>query len=673
MSATYQLKLFISALLIFSFSVEATSSSNELLGLNIEELMNIEVTTASKHSQKLSQVSSAVFVITQNDIRRSGATSIPEALRMAPGVQVARIGTDKWAVSIRGFNGRLSNKLQILIDGRSVYTPIFSGVLWQQQDTLLEDIERIEVVRGPNATTWGVNAVNGVINIITKKAIDAQGLLLTAGGGSFEQGFMGLRYGGKINENTPFRVYAKVFKRNNTSTLSGENAQDTWRQARMGFRLDHTRGIDEFTLQGDVFHNDIGDQIVKPIITAPFSQMQTASGKDTGGNIRLRWTRTMSALSSVMLQVYYDRNRYNLSPVVDFDAESFDIDFQHRFPFMERHDFTWGVNYRLYNNRVFDGNLITFNPRRKTDHLASAFMRDEITLIPDRLKLALAVRLGYNDFTGFEAQPDARLMWTPTHQSSVWLSVSRAVRVPSRSENIQLNVRASQSLPGLPTSPFPILAQIQGSGKSRSEKLIAYELGFRHQFTPQATIDVAGFFNDYSQLRDFNLGRISLGSGPLPHLVLPVLDSNNASAYSYGVELSADWRVRKNWRLQGTYSYLHIHTSANALSKQFDATTAGAPTTNPNHQVSLRSNYDVSERLELNFWLRYVSALPFYNIKDYVTLDAKLAWRPVKDVEFFIVGQNLLRKNHREFQSGFIPTVPSRIPRGIYAGVRWHF
>ena len=301
---------------------------NDLLALGIEELMKIEVTSVSRRSQKLSEVSSAIFVITQDDIRRSGATSIPEALRMAPGVEVARLGTDKWSISVRGFNGRFANKLQVLMDGRSVYTPLFSGVIWSQQDTFMEDIERIEVIRGPGATVWGANAVNGVINIITKKAADTQGTLLTSGGGSFERGFVGVRYGGKLNEETPFRIYAKAFSRDPMSSLSGGNVKDDWQSARAGFRLDHSRGIDQLTVQGDIFINRIGDSLLQPSLAAPFTRLEIADTKEIGGNIRLRWDRNFSDKSSIMLQTYYDRVHNQLAPWTKY-AESFDVDFQH--------------------------------------------------------------------------------------------------------------------------------------------------------------------------------------------------------------------------------------------------------------------------------------------------------------------------------------------------------
>ncbi len=658
-----------------------------LLNMSLEDLLNLTVTTVSNRPQLLSQVASAVFVITQDDIRRSGVTSIPEALRMAPGVQVARIGTDKWSISVRGFNGRYANKLQILMDGRSVYTPLFSGVVWSEQDTFIEDIERIEVIRGPGATIWGANAMNGVINIITKKAAATQGVLLTAGGGSFERGFVGARYGGELGENTPFRVYAKGFSRDNTTTLAGANANDTWHSARTGFRLDHTRGIDEYTVQGDMFISSTGDMLEQSILSPPFTRLDLIDTKVKGGNIRFRWDRNYSENSSTSLQVYYDRVHDQLMPNTEY-AESFDIDFRHRLTILDRHEVIWGANYRLYNNKVLDTETILFIPRQKVNDVSSVFVRDEIVLLQDQLRLTLGIRLGHNDFSGLEVQPDARLTWTPNEESSVWLSASRAVRTPSRGESDA--TISGRVMPATPDQPLPVMMAVQGSHTFDSEKLNAYELGYRYQFTENASIDVAGFFNDYSELHDFNFGnsestlgrhahRAELGVGIHQHLMLPVFFNNQASAHSYGGEVAVNWRPHERWRLQGSYSYLEINVNSNpvfAAESAFiglDAKTAGAATANPRHQASFRSNYDLSDKVELNLWLRYVSSLPFYNVKEYVTMDAKLAWTPARNVEVFLVGQNLFTKNHRESESDYIPSLPTYIPRGIYAGATWRF
>lgn len=655
------------------------SADNQLLDLSIEELMNIQVTSASRRSQKLSEVPSAIFVITQDDIRRSGATSIPEALRMAPGVEVARIGTDKWAISIRGFNGRFADKLQVLMDGRSVYNPLFAGVQWEQQDTLMEDIERIEVIRGPNASVWGANAVNGVINIITKKAADTQGVLFSSGGGSFEHGFAGARYGGKINDDTYYRFYAKGFTRDNMKTTTGESANDQWHSARGGFRIDHSRGIDQFTLQGDIFHNAFGDHLNKTQLIAPVIQADSARGHNEGGNIRFRWDRTLSERSSIMLQSYYDRVDYRLLTSSLFRAESFDIDFQHRFPLFERHDLTWGANYRLYHNKVFDNELISFSPRQQTNHMISTFIRDDITLIPEHLKLTLGSRFDHNDFTGWEIQPNARVMFTPDEKNSLWLAVSRAVRIPSRAENdIHFNARTlgARDIPGLSALlPFPVLTQLTGGGNFNAEKLLAYEIGYRHQFSPHASVDIAAFYNDYSQLRDLspNLQQLSFHSSFPQHLILPIMLTNRGSGHTHGVEASADWRVNEKWRLQGSYSFISMHIHSDSLLRQFDPTTGSADTVSPQHQVSARSNYDFSDRLQLNLWLRYVSSVDFYHLPGYTTMDAKAVYRPRKNVELFVVGQNLFSQNHREFVSDFIPSFPAYIPRGVYAGVEWRF
>jgi len=665
---------FLIALSIFFCVNSAFANSNrfnsQLLDLPIEELMKIEVTTASRRPQKMAEVAAAVFVITQDDIRRSGATSIPEALRMAPGVEVARIGTNKWAINIRGFNGRFAEKLQVLMDGRSVYSPLFSGVQWEQQDTLMEDIERIEVIRGPGAAMWGANAVNGVINIITKKAYDTQGTLLTAGGGSFEQGFVGARYGGKINEDTAYRVYAKGFSRNNMESLQGRNVNDDWRSIRGGFRIDHQRGNDQFTLQGDIFSDAIGDTLDKNLLNPAIIPVESARGHDEGGNIRFRWDRTLSEKSAIMLQMYYDRVDYKLLSASQFKAESFDIDLNHRFPLLDRHDVTWGFNYRLYHNKVFDSPLIAFVPRQQTNQLISGYIRDEITLIPEHLKLTLGTRLDHNDFSGLEIQPNGRLIWTPDEKNSLWMAISRAVRTPSRAENdIFLNL-ATRGQP-----PLITLFQLNGSSHFNSEKLLAYELGYRYQMTPQASIDIAAFYNDYTQLRDlfFNPGLASFHSGIPSYFILPIGLNNKASGHTRGVEVSIDWQPHEKWRLQGNYSFLSMHIHSQSPLRSLDPTTGSADEVTPQHNMSLRSHYDLSEKLQFNLWLRYVSNISFYDIPDYITMDAKIIFKPTKNLELFMVGQNLFQGKHREFVSDFIPSLATNIPQGIYAGAQWRF
>ncbi len=324
---------------------------------------------------------------------------------------------------------------------------------------------------------------------------------------------------------------------------------------------------------------------------------------------------------------------------------------------------------------MFDTELISFSPRRQINHIASAYVRDEIMLIPERLHFILGVRLDHNEFTGLEVQPNARLMWTPNKQNSVWASVSRAVRTPSRAENdVTLNALTTNRIPGSSTPlPFPILGQLIGSSKFNSEKLIAYELGYRHQFSPQASVDITAFYNDYSQLRDLSSRTLSFNSSFPQHLVLPVALTNEATAKTYGVEISAEWRPNDQWRLQGNYSYLGMAINSSIAFQQLDPTTGSADKVSPQHQVSLRSNYDLSERIQLNLLLRYVSSVDLYNIPGYVTMDTKLAFKPIKNVELFLVGQNLFSKNHREINSDFIPSLPANIPRGIYAGVNWHY
>jgi iron complex outermembrane receptor protein len=374
-----------------------------------------------------------------------------------------------------------------------------------------------------------------------------------------------------------------------------------------------------------------------------------------------------------MLQTYYDHVRRSLS-TSQFNIQSFDIDFQHRLPLWDRHDITWGSNYRLYHTKILDSDIAFYTPQTRTNQLFSGFIRDDITLIPDRLFFTLGTRLDRNDFTGLEIQPNARLMWTPNTEQSIWMAVSRAVRTPSRAENdIHLKTSQVTNIPALANLPYPVFAVLEGNHRFQSEKLMAYEVGYRQQLSPQASVDISGFANDYSQLRDLSFGALSFSTGLPSQFLLPMIVNNQASALTYGVEVSGDWRPLDNWRIQGNYSFLDMQVSSSPLAKRVDPGTGAAEKLNPQHQFSLRSNYDLSEKMEINLWLRYTSEISYYRIPGYVTMDARLTYRPAKNVELFVVGQNLFSQHHREFVADIVPAAAAFISRGVYGGVQWRF
>jgi iron complex outermembrane receptor protein len=411
----------------------ASSKVHDLTELSIEDLMKIEITSVSKKAQKISDAAAAIFVITQEDIRRSGVTSIPEALRMAPGVEVARIDANKWAISARGFNSRFANKLLVLMDGRSVYSPLFSGVWWDVQDTMMEDIDRIEVIRGPGATLWGANAVNGVINIITKKAGDTLGGLVTAGGGTEEKGFGALRYGLKPAEDSDFRAYAKYFNRDRSVTSTGADAGDEWDAFRAGFRLDHeTSARNNFTLQGDYYTGNAGTTYDVASITLPYLNTFQKKSESAGGNIIGRWNHTFENDSEFSLQAYYDRSdRKDLFAAGVVDTA--DVDLQYRFKWFGGQEFVLGTGYRFTRDNIANDNeLRTADPASRSESLLSAFIQDDITLIDNRLHWVIGSKFEHNGYTGFEVQPNTRLIWTPSTTQSVWGAISRSVRTPSR-------------------------------------------------------------------------------------------------------------------------------------------------------------------------------------------------------------------------------------------------
>ncbi|MCD4688920.1 MAG: TonB-dependent receptor [Desulfuromonadaceae bacterium] len=638
--------------------------------MSLEELVNLEITSVSKKPQTISDSAAAVFVITQDDIRRSGATSIPEVLRLAPGVNVAHIDGNKWAITARGFNGRFANKLLVLMDGRSVYTPLFSGVYWDIQDTLLDDIERIEVIRGPGATLWGANAVNGVINIITKHSENTQGILAKGGYGSVEKGFAALRYGGALGDTANYRVYIKYFNRDGSDALSGGEAADDWNAFRGGFRFDGRLGSsDTLTVQGDAYSGAAGQTNQEFNFTFPnYPTITDEDTKFSGGNLLLRWERTLSDTSDLALQTYYDRTERNEKALAKESRDTMDLDFQHRFALGQRQEIVWGLGYRItWDNIEPNEPTIMINKRSQTDHLASLFVQDEITLKPDLLRLILGSKLENNDYTGLEIQPNARLIWTPNEEHSLWGAVSRAVRTPSRAEEDASIV--VKLIPPDITNPLLTLITANGNNDFDSEELLAWELGYRFMPNPTFSLDLATFLNIYENLRT---GEPQTPFVPTmaPHLVIPTRLDNKMKAKVWGFEAVADWKIKNWWRLQTVYSFLQEdldYTSDSNDSGSIDL----AEGTTPKHQVSLRSSMDLPRDIELDFWLRYADELESLGIDDYLTLDIRLGWQPRPGLELVLVGQNLLQNSHQEYSPEY-QTLATEVPRGIYGQVVWH-
>lgn len=651
---------------LWSKSKTLDEEMTELSKLDFEELMNIEITSVSKKAQKVSEAAAAIFVITNEDIQRSGVTSIPEALRMVPGLEVARIDASTWAITCRGFNGRFANKLLVLMDGRSIYTPLFSGVFWDVQDTLLEDLDRIEVIRGPGATLWGANAVNGVINIITKQAKDTQGGLVTAGVGTEERGLGSVRYGGKLNDDTYYRVYAKYFDRDSAVDVSGHDGADEWHVLRGGFRMDwEPANSNSLTLQGDIYDGDAGQRLSVTSLTAPYTRTFDEDTEITGAYLLSRWKRTISDNSDIMLQLYYDRTERNTA-VMDESRDTFDIEFQHQFSLSERQEFIWGLGYRFTSDDIDNTFSLSFYPDNRDDNLFSAFLQDEIMLIEDRLHLTLGSKFEHNDYTGFEIQPSVRLIWTPYRQHSVWTAVSRAVRTPSRAEE---DVRINQKV--FPGSP-PRVVSLFGNHDFDSEELIAYELGYRVQLMDRLSLDIAAFYNDYDDLRTEEPGEPFPETSPSPpHLVIPYTAGNKMKGETYGIELAADWRVLDWWRLQAAYTYLQMQLHLDGDSR--DMRSVSAEGESPHNQVSLRSSMDLTRDLDFDLWLRYVDNLPSQDVGSYITLDARLGWKLYKDIELSVVGQNLLDSHRLEFEPEILDTYPTEVERSVYGKITWRF
>ena len=636
----------------------------DLTRLSIEELMKVEITTPARKEQKLRDTPSAVFVIMPEDLRRSGARSIPEALRMAPGLQVAQLDANKWAVSARGFNGRFANKLLVLMDGRDVYTPLFSGVYWEIQDVVLEDVERIEVIRGPGATMWGANAVNGVINIITKPASETQGVLAGGGVGTERRDFAWARYGGAGGEEVHYRAYAKY-----TNHDAFGSGHDDWFMSRAGFRSDwKATGAQTVTFLGDIYDGELGERVTIPILTAPFSRSYNQHVPVRGGNLLARWTYKTDAGSQVNAQTYYENN-LRLGGLVDERRETVDAGLDHRFRPVAGHDLVWGGGFRFTRDELDNSETVQFDPTELDAVIASGFLQDEITLVQERLRLALGVKVEYNTFSRrsshpVEVQPNVRISWTPEEIHAVWASASRAVRTPSRGESTaRLNVLAA---------PGPTEFALVSDHDYRSELLTALELGYRVRPLDALSIDLAGFFNLYDDLRTFEPGTPFLETTPAPpHTVVPFRIDNNMAGRSYGLELAVQSQPVDGWSLLAAYTFLRMNLDPDRGSA--DPAAEDPEHESPRSQVYLRSSWDLPHDVQVDLIPRYVGALSALDVPAVLELDARISWTPLKNAEIALMGLNLLHRRHPEFSPALVFTEATQVERAGYFTVTVRF
>ncbi len=635
---------------------DSNSEVSTLKQLSIDELMDLEVTSVSKRPEKLLDAAAAITLITNEDIRRSGASSIPQALRLAPNLAVAQKNSHAWGISARGFNTELANKMLVLIDGRAVYTPLYSGVFWDRQDYVLEDLDRIEVISGPGGTLWGANAVNGVINIISKSAQDTQGFFGGVGGGSELQGFAEARYGGKLGSDAYFRVYGKYTARDGAALGNGTDARDDWQNGQAGFRIDATTAAqDKVTVQGDIYDSR------QDLLTGD-------TGRQSGHNLLARWSRAGKDESSATLQVYYDRTHL-ASPTAAFvaangvvlapagtlvdDLDTYDLDFQQTFKTNQRHHVVWGLGYRFTHDEVGNAPALGFLPPRLDQSLFSGFGQDKIDLA-DNLALTLGTKIEHNDYTGFEWEPGARFQWNATGQQSLWAAASRAVRMPSR-----IDRDLSQAIP-------PYFVLLAGGRDFQSETVMAYELGYRAQLIPSLTTSLSAFYNEYDDVRSTSL---------TPVAVFPLFFANDLEGETHGLELNFTYQATARWRLQGGYNLLreNLHVKAG----RSDFSNAHNETADPENQLTLRSMLDLPHGWELDLAWRWVDELTVNNagtiatVPAYSELDVRLAWHPTPAVELSLAGQNLLHDHHPEY--GFPGPTRAEIQRSVYARISWRY
>ena len=644
--ALHKIKLVVSFLIItnivFSQTEDTTLSPASLKKLSLEDLMNVEVTSVSKRSEKLNEVASAVQVITGDDIRNAGIKTLPEALKLAANLQVAQVNSSQWAISARGFDNVLANKLLVLVDGRTVYTPMYGGVFWDVQNVMLEDVDRIEIISGPGGTLWGANAVNGVINVITKNSAKTQGLYAEVSSGNTMPLQASIRSGGTIAKGLTYRVYATGYQLASTldsvgkDSTVGRKANDQWAMIQGGFRTDYSAKKDQLSLITNMYYGKPNPDGTVPVTTS-------------GENAVARWNHTIGHIGDFQLQGYYDHTWRDFGNKFTEDAKTFDLEWQNRFRLGQRQTVTYGGDVRGIHHEVANLVGFGFTPANKMLYLYSGFLQYEAMLIKDKLRFTLGAKLEHNSYTGLQYQPNARLTYTPTKRNTIWGAVSRAVRNPSRIDR-EFAVSIAK---------YPV---IMGTDSFKSETVIAYELGWRFQASKKVSASVSSFYNTYDNVRS-----AEPGAGNALGKVYPITYGNGVKGETYGAELSANAQVTNWWNLRGGYTFLKKNLWAKEGSQDMNKATAESD--DPMHQFLIQSNVQLPLHFQFGTVVRYVAQLPKPVVKAYTGLDLKLGWN-YKCLELSVVGQNLLYNQHREFHAS---TPVREIPRSIYGRIACRF
>jgi iron complex outermembrane receptor protein len=647
------------------------STSRDLKDLSLEDLGNIEVTTVSKAPERAMDTPAAVYVITQEDIQRSGALTIPEALRLAPGVEVARIDSHTWSVGIRGFGSNLTRNVLVLIDGRTVYSTLLAGTYWEVQNLVMDDIDRIEVIRGPGGTIWGPNALNGVINIITKSSRDTHGVMVTAESGNLESGSLDAHYGGTNSRGLDYRAYELGFYRRPQYHPDGVDF-DRWKAIQGGFRVDSAENKrDRFTLQGDIYDEGAGTSVSVANYSMPYSETLYGTERLSGGNILGRWKRVYEDGKDFEFQAFYDRTNRHQPNFVDL-RDTYDLDFLDRFRLPGRQQISWGLGARFSrgdNPIVVPG--LTFTPGIRTDRLLTAFFQDEMAVIGDRLTFTFGTKFLETNFTGLKLEPTGRMMWTPNKSQSVWAAFTHAIRTPSDAEeNFTLLGYTGATLNGL-----PVFARFDPNPNFRSEELNGYEAGYRLLLRKTLYFDVAAFYNHYGHLFSEDVtGPAFIETSPAPtHVLIPADFGNGLLGTTKGIEIAPEWRPRTPWRLRASYSYLQMDVKRAPGS--LDVGTA--PVVNgssPKHELSLQSDVDFAKAFSIDLTYRYVSILPEIApgqiIPAYSTADARFDWQISRQFKLSAIGRNLFQHYHYEY-AGADPGPSIGILRGVYGQITW--